>query len=808
MIKVATLMLVACCWQVSLAKSNGSVGGTVLSETGEVISYATLMLNRSADSSLFKAGVSELDGSFQFANVPDGSYILQISYVGFTEYYSDVINLRNGEKVSLPAIELGEKTEELDEIVVKAARQLVEVHPDKTVFNVEGSINAAGNDAMELLRKAPGVVVDNNDNILLQGKSGVKIYIDGKPSPLSTSDLANYLKTMQSTEIDAIEIISNPGARYEAEGNAGIVNIRLKKDKSLGTNGSLNLGYRQGQASRYNASTNFNHRNKGLNIFGSYSFYTGEGRNDFNLYREQSGMTYDQGNNNVYDNTSHNFRLGTDFFLSEKSTIGFLVNGNISNWESQSQSRTNIAPIDGQIQEILQASNDGLGDRDNLNFNVNYAYKGEDATLNFDFDYGRYRNDGNSYQPNTYFDPSEQNVISQRIFSTITPTDIDIYTAKFDYEKSALGGKLGIGAKLSLVQTDNSYDFFDVVDGSEILNLDRSNNFVYEENVNAGYLTWQASYNDKWTLSAGLRMEHTHSKGDLTSAIAIDDKVVERDYVDVFPSGGVALQVSEKHNLRLNYSRRIDRPSYQDLNPFEDKLDELTFQKGNPFLNPQYSNNYSFTHTYNYRLTSTLSYTNTKDVFTQITDKLDERSAILTYVNLAKQTNTSLSIAYPFTINKWWSAYSTMTAYRLHNEADIDGKIIDLNANVLSLYAQNTFLLPKGIKLELSGWYNSPALWQGNWTTTSQYDVSAGIQKRIWQDRANVKISVSDIFLTNHWSGESRFGDLFMTGNGKWDSRQVRINFSYSLGNDQVKSARRRSTGMEDEQRRVKSGNN
>ena len=808
MIKVATLIFAIFLWFPSTAKSGGEISGSLVTEAGDQVSYATMMLNQASDSSLYKAGVSELDGSFKFINVPEGSYVLHITYVGYASYTSDVIDLAQGEKLRLPVITIRQEAEELDEVVVKAARPLIEVQPDKTVFNVDGSINAAGNDAMELLRKAPGVVVDNNDNILLQGKSGVKVYIDGKPSPLSTSDLANYLKTMQSTEIDAIEIISNPGAKYEAEGNAGIINIRLKKDKSLGTNGSLNLGYRYGQSGKYSASTNFNHRNKNVNVFGSYSYFDGDFNNDFSLYREQSGMIYDQSNNNGYSTNSHNFRMGSDFFLSEKSTLGLLVTGNINNWESLSRSNTDIAPIGGELAEVLDASNDGNGDRDNFNFNINYALRGpEGSSLNIDVDYGRYRNAGNSYQPNTYFDPTRSSIISQRIFSTITPTDIDIYTFKLDREQKVLGGQLGYGAKFSLVRTDNTYDFFDVIDGSEILNTDRSNNFVYEENINAGYLTWQRSYEDKWTISAGLRVEHTYSKGDLTSAVVIDDQVVERDYFNVFPSGGVTYQASEKHNLRLNYSRRIDRPSYQDLNPFEDKLDELTFQKGNPFLNPQYSNNIAFTHTYNYRLTSTLSYTNTKDVFTQITDKLDERSAILTYVNLAKQTNLSLSFAYPFSITKWWDAYGTVTAYRLHNEANFDGKIIDLNANILNFYAQNTFLLPKGFKLELSGWYNSPAIWQGNWTTNSQYDISAGIQKKVFNDKGNLKLSLSDIFLTNSWSGESRFGDLFMTGGGQWESRQVRLNFSYSFGNQQVKSSRRRSTGLEDEQRRVKSDN-
>ena len=220
-------------------------------------------------------------------------------------------------------------------------------------------------------------------------------------------------------------------------------------------------------------------------------------------------------------------------------------------------------------------------------------------------------------------------------------------------------------------------------------------------------------------------------------------------------------------------------------------------------MNPQYSNSYSLTHTYKYTLNSTLSYTVINDVFTQITDAVDDRKATLTNINLAEQTNLALSVSYPFNVTKWWNIYATATAYRLHNEANIEGKIIDLDVNAFNFYGQNTFMLPKGFKAELSGWYNAPTLW-GNWVTNSQYDVSAGISKKFWDDAATFKLSISDIFYSNGWGGESRFGPLYMRGGGNWESRQIRLNFTYLFGNKQVKAARNRKTGMEDEQGRIK----
>jgi outer membrane receptor protein involved in Fe transport len=761
------------------------------------------------DPSMVKANGSDETGDYVFVGVPEGNYFVEVSYVGFGNQTSDVFTFNGSEDYRVPNIIMRVASEQLDEVVVKSTRPIVEVHPDKTVFNVEGSINASGNTALELLRKSPGVVVDNNDNIMLGGKNGVKIYIDDKPSPLSSEDLANYLKTMQSSEIDNIEIITNSSAKYDAEGNAGIINIRLKKDKSLGTNGSVNLGYRYGESGKYSASSNFNHRNKGMNIFGSYGYFNGDFNNAFNLYREQGGTSYDQRNKMVHSTESHNFKLGTDLSLNKKSTIGFLFTGNINDNSNKGSSVTHIAPLStNTLESILDAENNRKGERNNLNFNVNYMYRGDDGnSWNVDLDIGRFRNNGWSNQPNKYFDPTYSEVTSKKIFSSTAPTDINIYTAKFDRETSLFGGKFGFGAKVSVVETDNTFDFYDHVDGQRILNADRSNNFVFEENINAGYFSYQKQLKEKWNLMLGLRIENTHSTGTLTSFLPSNNDLVERDYTDFFPSAGLTYQVNQKNSLRLNYSRRIDRPSYQDLNPFEFKLDELTFQRGNAFLNPQYSNTYSLTHTFNYRLNTSLSFTQTDDVFTRITEALDDRTSVLTFVNLAKRTNLSLTVSYPFDVNKWWSVYGNLTGNRQHNEANIDGDVIDLTANVLNFYAQNTFLLPLGFKFELSGWYNSPGLWEGNWTTESMYSIDAGLQKKLLDDRATLKISFSDIFNTQKWAGESTYGDLYIRGGGEWESQQIRINFSYLIGNSQVKSARKRSTGLEDEQRRIKSDN-
>ena len=793
---------------ISLHGMAQSISGSLLDEGNEKVPFATVLLFNASDSSMVKGQISDVDGNFSFPQIKEGNYFLESSFVGYEKLTTENFYFDGKSDYNVPALTFISSPEQLVEVAVVAQRDIIEVQPDKTVFNVEGSINAKGNTALELLRKSPGVIVDNNENLLIQGKSGVLVYIDGKRSPLGGEDLAAYLNNLQSDQIDAIEVITNPSAKYDAEGNAGIINIRLVKDKNLGSNGTANLGFRYGLNPKYNGSLNLNHRTKKLNVFGSYSLFTGENENTFFLTRNQNGTFFDQTNRSISDDVNHGFRIGTDFFVNNKMTVGFLVSGNRSENENLSNSNTVISETtDFEVDSLLLASNDQLSTRDNTNYNLNFDWRiGEGKSLSVDLDHGHFENFSDSFQPNIYTLPDGNTELANNTFSIITPTEIDIYTAKIDFETKFLDGQLGAGLKTTNITTDNTFDYFDIdQNGNEIKDLNRSNNFVYMERVNAAYISWQKNLSEKVNFMGGLRAEHTHPDGELTSTQQNDDEKVVRNYLNFFPSAGLTYSLNQSNNVRLSYSRRIDRPNYQDLNPFEFRLDELSFQKGNPFLRPQYSNTVGFTHTYKGTLSTSLNYTSISDVSTQITeaDDANENASRLRFVNLARQTNLGLTVSYPFSIAKWWNVYATVTGYRLHNEANIEGDVIDLTITSMNGYAQNTFTLPKGFQVELSGWYNAPAIWAGNWTTDSQWDMSAGISKQLFKNQGNLKVSVSDIFLTNPWGGESNFGILQMTGSGRWESRQVRINFSYAFGNKQVKGARRRKTGMEEESNRV-----
>ncbi len=810
--KKFTIALATLLWSASItfAQNQGAVSGAVLDAQGKALEYANVLLNNAVDSSLAKAELSDDQGIFAFPAVTPGQYFIQVSYVGLPGFYSEAFTVKAGEKTALPGFRLQPATNELKEVVVKSQKPLLEVRPDKMIFNVENSVSSVGSDALELLRKSPGVLVDNNDNILLQGKSGVRVYIDGKPSPLSTADLAAYLKTMQSSEIEAIEIITNPSSKFDAEGNAGIINIRLKKDKRLGANGNLDLGYSVGRLPRYNGKISGNYRDKSVNVFGSYGYYEGRGINNFDLYREQFGAKFDQRSIARDNDSGHSFRTGADFFLDEKNTIGILANGSINDFAFSNKSNTPISKIGNvAVDSILRAESDMEGMRSNYNFNVNYRFDDAKGKVwNFDADYGLFRNRAEAHQPNYYLSPDGNEVYQERIYENNTPTDIDIYTFKIDHERPLLGGQFGAGVKFALVETDNTFDFYNLVNGTRELDPDRSNQFAYSENVNAAYANFFRALSPKWNLQLGVRAEQTNSEGVLTAFKPVDNERVKRSYLDFFPSGGLTFQLNPKNSFQFTYSRRIDRPSYQDLNPFENKLDELTFEKGNAFLNPQYSHNFQLTHTFNYRFNTTLSYSRATDLITRITDTSGEKASYITWLNLAKQDNLALSFSAPVQITKWWSSFTNLTGSYTHNKADFgDGKTVDLKVPFFNIYSQQTFSLPWDIKFELSGWYLSPSIWGGTFEMDGMGNVDAGFQKKVLDGKGSLRLAVSDIFKTNQWRGISQFGELYMVASGGWDSRRLKVNFTYMFGNNEVKSARRRNTGLEDEQKRIKSGN-
>ncbi len=801
--KCLVLLLVT---PVLLMSQDVTIKGNMYDADNESVIYANVLLLSAADSSLVKVETTDLEGQFSFTLVPSDKYIVHATYLSHEDYYSDVFDADG--MVDLGDIILRKSAFELNETVITAKRSIVEVKADRTVFNVQGTINSTGSNGLDLLRKAPGVLLDNNDNIVVLGRTGVLVYVDGKRLPLSGEDLRNYLLNLTADQIDRMEIITNPGAKYEAEGNAGIIDIRLKKNDNYGYNGTLNAGYSQGREGRYNVGSSGNYRNGKINAFGSVNYNDGDRSEIFEFVDNQNVLSLDRNSESVTSRTGYNIRGGLDLFLDNKNTIGVLVSRGDINSNTVFDNRTLIKSQNSldQIDSILIAANNSVGGNVSNTYNLNYRYSDKSLTLNFDADYGQYINESSFIQPNTYFNAAETLVLTENIFENTTPVDIDIFTLKFDYENDLAGGKLGFGTKYSNVFTDNTFLFFNVIDAESILNDRRSNLFEYSENVYAGYVSYNRSLSEKLSLTSGVRVEVTDATGDLMAFLPeLQEPAVELDYTNVFPTFGLSYQLNMSDAISFNYGRRINRPDYNVLNPFEVQLSELSFSKGNAFLQPEIVNNFEVGYLYKWRYNFKLAYSRTTNQITRLLapDPRDPRASFINWDNLAEQTTIALNISLPIEVRSYWNAFFNLSSSYLDNQADYgNGVIIDLQTITYNIFQQHTFTLPKNYTFELSGWFSGPGIWGGVFEYDTSWSLDMGISKRFLDDKLNVKLSAQDIFNQAFWSGTSNFAGLESFGRGNWDSQRVGIDVSYNFGNDKVKS-RNRKAGLESELDRV-----
>jgi len=498
-----------------------------------------------------------------------------------------------------------------------------------------------------------------------------------------------------------------------------------------------------------------------------------------------------------------------DYFINKKSTLGVIINGTFNNPTFTNSGKTAISNLnEGTVDRYLVADNTNTMSRNNINFNLNYTYTNSDGrNLTLNADHAFYKLNSNQYQPNDYYDPSGAKEMSV-VYRMLAPTNIHISSIKADYEQNFMKGKLGYGGKIGYVTSDNDFKRYNVYPSGDELDQDRSNRFQYKENINAAYVNYNKTIK-KWIIQAGVRMENTNLEGISTgqksdgSAYKPYDSTFNRHYTDFFPSAAITFNKNPKNIFSLSYSKRIDRPAYQDLNPFEMKLDEYTFMKGNINLRPQYTNSISLSHTYKYKLNTSLTYSHVNDMFAQLIDTAEGSKAFVSKRNLATQDVMSLNISYPFQRKAFSSLLNVNTNYSHYKANFGEGRNIDLNAAAFRFFAQNNYKFAKTWTAELSGFYNAPTVMMGTFKMRSMWNIDAGLQKQVLGGKGTVRATVTDVFHTLKFRGTSDFAGQMTKTNFNFESRQFKINFVYRFGNSQVKAARQRSTGAEDETKRV-----
>ncbi|MEO6136152.1 MAG: outer membrane beta-barrel family protein [Ginsengibacter sp.] len=786
--------------------SHAQIKGNVQDSSGHSLTGATLSLLNIKDSSEIKLAVSTKTGDYSFEQVNAGSYLVKASFTGYRTAWSDRIEVNNS-VINVAPFKLIPAMAELKNVTVALRKPLIEMKADKMIMNVEGTINATGSDLLELLRKSPGINIDKDDNISMNAKNGVQVYIDGKPSPLTGQDLANYLKSLQSSQVATIEFITNPSAKYEAAGNAGIINIRLKKNQSLGLNGSVNAGYNIGKYGKYNSGINLNYRNEKVNIFGNYGYSDGNNYSKLDIFRNQSDSLFNTKTINNLKTSSHNFKAGSDFFINKNNILGIMISGNLMDGELPGKSTTMVSALSTkEVHGQTMAVNETQLNKDNINYNINYNFNSPSGkSLMVNADYSQY-NSGTSQLYNST--SVNDNVAKTDAYEIHSPSNISIASAKADWEQNLGKGKLSFGTKLSIVKSDNDYRYYKPNSAVADLDKEKSNHFLYKENINAGYVNYNRQFKG-FMIQAGVRAENTVSDGTshgYKGAVTGNDSAFKRDYIDLFPSATINFNKKPENQVSLSYSRRIDRPSYQQLNPFQFNVDEYTFVKGNINLRPQYTNSLGLTYMYKYKLNATLNYSHVKDMMAQITDTAGANKIFLSTRNLAQQDVWSLNISYPFQYKSFSVFANINTNFSNYKAKYGAGRDVNLNAFGFMAVMQSSVVFHKVWTAQVTGFYSAPSIYQGTFKVSSLMSLDAGIQRQFLNKRMSVKASVSDIFNSLHFKAHSDFAGQRTDFKSNWESRQFKVSVNYRFGRNGVKPARQLKTGVEDESNRAKSG--
>jgi iron complex outermembrane receptor protein len=787
-----------------------SIRITVIDEQKNLLSGSTVYL-LGPDSVVVHSGSANTSGVIDFIELNAGKYRLKATRTGYEDGISGWIDLEKNTSFS-DIITLKAKGGVLKDVTVTSKKPPIQFLPDKTVINPEANITNAGATLMDVLEKSPGITVSKDGNIIMKGKPAVSVLIDGKPTQLSGTDLQSYLSGISASQVDVIELIENPGARYDASGNAGIINIKLKSNRQKGFNGSINISAGQGIYPKTGHSLNLNYRNGKVNWFLNYGIRSSTEQNDIYTLRKyvntknQDSVLLEQPNITKNSVFGQNIKTGFDFFVNQKTTLGLVFSGGQFTRKS-----TSFSPIDWMDpNHHIDSSINTWGINNSTlkrgGININGKHKIDDKSeLTADLDYVRFTNNvDQNYQTQLATAGSDILITSGNI-----PSKLDIYTAKVDYSRHFSGFLLESGLKTAINKTDNLADYF-YNDGSNWQpDLNRSNHFLYDERISAAYASIDAE-KGKWHWQTGLRYEYTSYKAHQLGNAIVKDSSFRKNYGSLFPSAFLSYQADSNNVITIRLGRRIDRPPFQYLNPFMTILNKYTYEAGNPYINPQYTWNFSLAHTYRQKLTTEISYSYLKDYFSQIfvldtISNANRNIMIYTRGNVGSFQNFGITETLQQPLTSWWN----LTAVAGFNHKIIKGVVwapIEARISQLILNINNQFQLKKGWSFELSGYYQTKSQIDLQEWLKPQGELDAGVSKQILKSKGTVRLTVRDITFFQNYSGYSTFQNAYEPFTIKWDSRVVRLSFSWRFGKA-MKPVNRSEGGATDEINRAGNGN-
>jgi len=806
--KYAFLLLATALHSLLFAQQNTFSLSGALHDGDTAVAYAYVSVKNKA-TLLESVTLSDEQGHFLFESLPAGAYQLSISATGYKELQQDLPALNADMEIA--AISLNKSDNQLEGVTVTAQKPMIEVKPDKIIAHIASSPLAAGNSVFDLLGKMPGVHIDYNDVINLKGKSGVQIWMDGRPILIAGSDLANMLRGMSSGQIERIEIISNPGARYDAEGIGGIINIITKKDKRNGVNGSANISYGQGVYPKYGAGGNVSFRKKKWTVNAGYQFNKRYWFNNLILDRnflddhKQRVFQYYQDNYALFNFKNHLASFSADYSLSSKTTIGIAFSGATNSFQPQVTNNTDANNGNGDLLYTTRTT----GNHDNLFYNaginasLRHNFDSTGRSLSIDMDYAQYGSHSNQHFVSNYRTPDGQPYLEDYYLKSDLRGATDIRSLKADYVHPVNDSlRIEAGLKSSYVVSDSKPLFYQKTTGDYVLDTTRSNHFIYRENINAGYINLYKDFK-RFGVQLGLRMENTNAKGIQYST----QTAFDTSYVQLFPNLAFQYHLNKKNDLGITLSRRIERPDYQQLNPFKYYIDKTTYREGYPYLNPASYYSAELTHTYRQRFVTTLSYGVNRGFIMEVIQpsETEDSVTVQTVKNAHRMTFAGLYTSYPFRLTKKWTAYTGLNIYYAHYKADVANTELDKGAVTFNANINNTILLPYNMTAEVSLYYRASEQY-GYMVVRPNWMLNAGLQKNFLDKKLHLKLNIQDIFFTGYPRATSTYNGYEEHFIAKRETRVGTLTLSYNFGTEKVSSMRRRSGAEEEKSRAGNSG--
>jgi len=780
------------------------VKGKVVDASGSPLPFCQVGLVNASDTSVVTATATDEKGKFVIEVKADGSFRLMTSYIGYKTFYSPIFSItKDMRQYDAGDITLALDSKRLKDVDIIAQKPFVEYKPDRTVYNIENSIIAAGNNALEVLKKLPGVNVDNNDNISVNGQSGVLIMIDGRTSYMSATDAGNYLKSLDASQIESIEVITNPSAKYDASGST-IINIIRKKNKNAGLNATITSGYAQGIYGRGNEGVNLNYGAKKWNLFADYGYSFGESFSDY------GGITKFSTNNEVQNifidsnqrrqqNWGNNERFEADFTPDKKQTFG--LEGMQSNGIVNKDFPSKMYGANSVLDSSLTMQGHRAYSRVNTSYGLNYDYKidstGKD--LSATIDYATYTSNFNELDITSYYDSLGQGTHAPAYLQYALPATINIWAAKVDYEQPlGKNGTLETGLKGSYVSTNNNAQYWNVVNGADVVDTTFTNDFIYTEYIYAGYLSYAEKLNKRVYFKFGLRGEETEDKG----VQLMHDTTFSHNYFSLFPNALITYKLDTNNTLKLSYRRRIWRPDYHDLNPFVYFNSSYSYYEGNPALQPQISNSVYIEDQFKQLFTISVG----DEYWTNpINDNVVQNNITdITYtipVNFKSLNNTYAKVESTIPFAKWFTSMNTLLFMQRQWQGVVQGADFTNSGFTWSYNTVNTITLNKNWSFELDFNYDGRGV-EGPQIDNPVYVLEAGIKRNFANDRGTITLNCSDIL----WSDRSTSFEDFQSENFQdywyYDSRRLHLTLSWKLGKSEHER-KEKAKASEDETNRV-----